>query len=251
MKMEKLGKILIGTSGYHYKHWENGVFYPKNLKREERLKYYATFFDTVELNVTFYRLPSEKAFKSWKEMTPYDFKFSIKGSRFITHIKRLRDVSASLSLFFERAKPLFEKISVILWQFPKNFRCDLKRLLDFLSELEMLCDFRHAFEFRNLSWFNPHVKKALDERKMAICEADSPFSNIEIKTDSPFVYIRRHGSKGLYNGCYSIEDLKRDASYIVSLAKNGKDVYVYFNNDIHGYAIKNGITLKELVKELL
>jgi uncharacterized protein YecE (DUF72 family) len=149
-----MAEIWIGTSGYYYKHWQ-GVFYPLKLPQRKQLEYYSQFFDTVELNVTFYRLPQEKAFLSWYERTPKDFLFTIKGSRFITHIKRLKDCTEPVKRFFEKASLLKEKLGMILWQLPPNFKCNLNRLKDFLDALYPYTDYHHTFEFRHPSWFCP------------------------------------------------------------------------------------------------
>jgi uncharacterized protein YecE (DUF72 family) len=127
--------ILIGTSGFHYSHWENDVFYPIGLSKNKQLEYYAKHFDSVELNVTFYRLPSKKAFEGWRDRTPPDFHFAVKGSRFITHIKRLKDAKEPLATFLENASPLRSKIACVLWQLPPGSHLNLERLELFVKLL--------------------------------------------------------------------------------------------------------------------
>jgi len=247
-----VGKLFIGTSGYHYAHWRKGVFYPAKLPQSQELKYYSQFFDTVELNVTFYRLPQIKAFLSWYNRTPEHFIFAVKGSRFITHIKRLKDIEQPLSQFFERVVFLKEKLGVILWQLPPGFKCDLERLKYFLKQLNAYKNLYHAFEFRHLSWFCTEVYEILKKFKMTICHADWPGLKVTPPIDFPFIYIRRHGppTQRLYTGCYTIEEIKADAIFIKNCLKQGKDVFIYFNNDAFGYAVKNALELKECLKRL-
>ncbi len=246
---KRKGNVFIGTSGYNYNHWSKGVFYPENLKQKEWLEYYAKFFKTVELNVTFYRLPHEKAFESWKKRTPSNFSFAIKGSRFITHIKRLKDVEEPLENFFNRASLLRKKLSVVLWQFPPNFRINAERLDSFLKNLKKYKNIRHAYEFRHESWFNNEIIELLEKNKCSFCLADWPEFDVKIPVMGNFVYVRRHGTGGeLYGGCYSDFQLKKDAAMIKEWMYQGKNIYIYFNNDAHGWAIQNAITLQKILK---
>ena len=149
--------IFVGTSGFNYDDWGDGVFYPEKLPQRKWLEHYSKFFDTVELNVTFYRLPSLAAFKSWRERTPKNFHFALKGSRYITHIKRLKDVKKSLKIFFEQSAPLKTKTKVVLWQLPPKMKCDLARLKNFVKLLKHYKKPYHVFEFRHESWINDDV----------------------------------------------------------------------------------------------
>ncbi|MFN3467773.1 MAG: DUF72 domain-containing protein, partial [Candidatus Brocadiales bacterium] len=162
----------MGTSGFIYPHWGNGVFYPEGLPQRRWLEYYAEYFDTVELNVAFYRLPTEVAFRSWYKRTPKGFAFALKGSRFITHVKRLKDCQEPLELYFGRARLLKEKLSVVLWQLPPRYKKDVQRLETFIKFLKPYASYRHAFEFRDASWMSEEVYKLLSEADMALCEAD-------------------------------------------------------------------------------
>lgn len=274
-----MAKIFIGTSGYNYKHWR-GVFYPENLAQSKWLEYYCKFFDTVELNVTFYRLPPESAFKSWYKRTPKDFKFVVKGSRFITHLKRLKDCRESLKLLIDRIKHLKEKNALILWQLPPRFQAEPKRLEKFCQDLilvtKSLSPTPHfVFEFRDRSWFCEEIYKILKKYNCALCYADYPFllvaseqrvannkqqinrksqitnrqfKIIKIPETADFIYIRRHGATALYASNYSDKQLKEDAKQIKKWLKSGKTVYIYFNNDAYGYAVKNALYLKKLLK---
>ena len=245
----EVGNIYIGTSGYHYSHWERGVFYPPDLPKGKKLEYYTRFFNTVELNVTFYRLPQEKAFLSWHKRTPAHFLFAIKGSRFITHIKRLKDPYEALTRFFARATKLREKLGVVLWQLPPRYKSNPERLRNFCEALTPWDQYRHAFEFRHPSWFNLEVYQILKSFKMSLCHADWPGLKIEIPTNFPFIYIRRHGppEERLYTGCYSIGEIQRDADFIKEQSNQGKDIFVYFNNDAFGYAVRNALELKKML----
>jgi len=241
--------IKIGTSGFNYDHWGNGVFYPPDLPQSRWLEYYCGFFDTVELNVTFYRLPSKAAFESWRKRTPRTFIFVLKGSRFITHVKRLKDPKDPLRIFFEQSAPLKTKTGAVLWQFPPQMKYDLKRLEGFVSALKKYKKPYHVFEFRNENWINDDVFALIRENKMSVCHADWPEFQREIPDDFPFLYIRRHGPTSgiLYAACYPEKQLREDAAKIKSWAKQEKDVFVYFNNDAAGYAVKNAQRLKELL----
>ena len=245
-----VGSVFIGTSGYSYSHWENGVFYPSHLPKTKQLEYYCQFFETVELNVTFYRLPQLKAFSSWYMRTPKHFLFAVKGSRFITHVKKLNTPQEPLKNFFDRASVLKEKLAVILWQLPPAFKCNLQRLKAFLEALKTWKNCCHAFEFRHTSWFCDEVYELMQAYNMSVCYADWPGLEIYPPDIFPFIYIRRHGptTQRLYTGCYLPQELERDASFIQEQLKKGRKVFVYFNNDAFGYAVKNALELKRLLE---
>lgn len=241
----KRGRVYIGTSGYSYEHWGEGVFYPKDLPRDKWLEYYVKYFKSVELNVTFYRLPIKAVFSSWFNRTPAGFAFAVKGSRFITHIKRLKNCQEPLDLFFSRTRLLRDKLSVVLWQLPPKFSSTPSRLIDFIGRLKEFKGVRNAFEFRHKSWFSDEIFEILKKANMAVCAADWPEFAKGPPLTADFAYIRRHGSgTSLYAGCYSDDALKEDAVKIKKLLKEGTDVYIYFNNDARGWAVKNAQTLQ-------
>jgi len=245
----KIPKLYIGTSGYSYKHWKR-VFYPEDTKEDKWLEFYTKSFDTVELNVTFYRLPQETVFLSWKKRTPKEFKFAVKGSRFITHIKKLNDCDGALKLFFRRTKLLKEKLGPVLWQLPPSFKADLKRLENFIKYLKKYSKVKHVFEFRNQTWHTEKVYELLKKEEIALCSADWPDFNQDIHSTPGFLYLRRHGQGAkLYSGCYSKKQLEKDAKIIKENLQNKKDVYMYFNNDQNGYAVKNALEIKKLVSK--
>jgi uncharacterized protein YecE (DUF72 family) len=238
-------KIHIGTSGYIYNHWGGGVFYPHNLPQNKWLEYYCNHLDSVELNVSFYRLPSSAVFCGWHKRTPKNFRFAAKGSRYITHVKRLKDPKENLELFFNRAKELKEKLSVVLWQLAPQFGANIERLINFLKILKKTAPCRQAFEFRNESWFCDEVYEILDKFDVPLCIADWPNYSADAPDIGSFTYIRRHGTGGqLYGGCYNREQLSSDAKLI---EKKKKDCYIYFNNDAEGFAVKNAIELKKII----
>jgi uncharacterized protein YecE (DUF72 family) len=246
--MVRKGTVFIGTSGYNYPHWSNNVFYPAGLPPNTWLEYYSKFFTTVELNVTFYRLPQEGMCKSWHERSPRNFAFAVKGSRYITHIKRLRDADDSLMLLRSRIRRLKQKLHVILWQLPPRFNVEVERLARFIKRLNVLKT-RHVFEFRDARWFRDDVYGILKDNNIALCNADWPLADIEIPVTADFIYVRRHGAARIvYGGCYARKQLQRDARLIKAWRAKGKDVYVYFNNDAHGYAVQNALDLRTLVE---
>lgn len=237
----------VGCSGFSYDHWK-GVFYPEGLPKSKWLGYYCGKFETVELNVTFYRLPLESTFRKWHEQTPADFLASVKGSRFITHVKKLKDPALPLKRFFERMAPLRDKTGVVLWQLPPAFRADAGRFVDFLGELKPY-KARNAFEFRNESWVRDEaVLEALSEHGCALCMADWPEFLRDLPLTAGFVYIRRHGH-GTYGGSYTERELGEDAVRIKRYLEGGREVFIYFNNDAQGYAPKNALELARMVQD--
>ncbi len=240
-----MDNIFIGTSGYSYQHWKE-IFYPEDLPQNKWLEYYQNFFDTVELNNSFYRLPREIVFKNWAKRVKDNFTFAVKGSRFITHIKRLKEAGEPLNLLLSRISYLGGKLGPILFQLPPSFEKDIKRIEDFLELLPE--KYRYAFEFRNNSWFNEDCYRLLKKYNVAFCDSDLPELKTPMET-ADFVYIRRHGPGRLYGSSYSNQQLKDLSDKIRAYLKSGDDVYVYFNNDFGGYAIENALFLKKLLKK--
>lgn len=239
-------ELRIGCSGFHYQDWK-GSFYPPDLTPRKWFEYYYQVFNTVELNVTFYRLPHSRTFEKWYNKTPPEFAFSIKGSRFITHIKRLLEPASPLELFFNSALQLKEKLKVVLWQFPPGFTFNRERLSNFLELLNHYPN-RNALEFRHESWITEDVVTLCKNFNVSLCMADWPEFINELPVTADFVYIRRHGKEGSYATSYSMDELKKDARWISNYLNAGKDVFIYFNNDYHGYAPKNAMQLGELLK---
>ena len=240
----------IGTSGYNYPHWWDGVFYPSDLPQKKWLEFYAEYLDSVELNVSFYRLPGKEVFESWYKRTPKQFSFAVKGSRFITHIKRLKDCREPLSLLLDHVSPLKEKLGALLWQLPPRFRFQKERLEEFcvlLSTLPRSKRIRHAFEFRDESWLCQEAFRLLEEFDFAFCIAHGSGLPMMERTTSNFIYLRLHGGEVLYGSNYSDKELNEWGEKIQGWRRKGKIVFVYFNNDAYGFAIKNALTLRKIV----
>ena len=240
-----MAKIHIGTSGFSYSHWEDGVFYPPGLARAKQLEYYSQHFQTVELNNPFYHLPPAKTFTGWHQRTPKDFIFALKASRYITHIKKLKEGKEPWQRFINNAKELKGKLGPILFQLPPGWQADIKRLENFLKILPS--KYQYSFEFRHASWFAPAIYQLLKKHQVALCIAESPRWPCQEEITANFIYLRFHGAGSLYSSKYTDKELKNWAKKIKKWLKN-RDVYVYFNNDAYGYAIKNAQALKKLVK---
>ena len=237
-------EIRIGTSGWHYKHWR-GTFYPQGVGPAKMLEYYSGLFDTVELNNTFYRLPPESAVEMWREGTPRHFRFAVKGSRFITHMKKLKDPEQSLERFFARADLLGSKMGPILFQLPPNWPVDAERFAAFLKALPTRR--RYAFEFRNETWNTPEIDRLLERRNASVCAFHLAGYESPVKITADFTYIRLHGPGGKYQGSYSDRALENWASRIAEWRRHLRGVYVYFDNDEAGYAARDALRLKQMV----
>ncbi len=240
--MEK--RIYIGTSGYFYSGWI-GKFYPPEINSKDFLLYYQQFFNTVEINSTFYHMPKPSTMKSLKNKLKEDFKVSLKMPRIITHMKRLKNVEDELSKFFESVSFVKDNLGVILIQLPPSLKFDTELLKDFFVKLPK--EFSFAIEFRHKTWLNDFTFSILKEFNVAfvITHGDNyPFLKTET---SSIVYIRLHGPKELYASSYSKEELESWKSYIMELCAKGYSVYVYFNNDFFGYAVDNALMLTKML----
>ncbi len=246
--MKKNPLIHIGTSGWHYAHWE-GPFYPKGISKKDYLKYYTRFFQTVEINNSFYHLPRKETFKNWREMTPANFIFSVKASRYITHVKKLKDSKEPLQNFLKVASGLKEKLGPILFQLPPGWSCNAERLREFLQILPP--HYRYTFEFRNSSWFSKEIYEILAKYNIAFCLYELEGQITPRKVTADFIYVRLHGPGKAYQGQYSQKTLKEWAEFFVAFYKQGKDVFCYFDNDEAGYAALDGQRLKDLVLALI
>ena len=235
--------VHVGCSGWVYPHWRE-VFYPKDVPQRAWLPYYAEHFDTVEINNTFYRLPSRSAVQGWVDNSPDGFRFAVKISRYMSHIKRLTMVETGLRRFYGPLEPLTgsDKLGPLLWQFPPNFHRDTERLADALAQLPAG---RHAFEFRHESWFTEEVYGLLRDHGAALVigdEASRWISTPPVRT-ADWTYIRfHHGSRGR-NGNYSDAEIDRWARRIAQWRRD-TEIWAYFNNDWQGYASRNANRLK-------
>lgn len=235
----------IGCSGFHYKDWKE-KFYPKDLPQNKWLRYYADHFNTVEINNTFYKLPSEKTIKTWKDSTPENFLFTVKANRYFTHMKRLkidRDFKIRYADFEKNIVGLQEKLGCILWQLPGSFHIDTSRLKSFCDFLDNRLN--HVIEFRHKSWFCEEIYDILTARQITFCMVSAP---IDLPDDaiqtSPLGYLRLHGKTKWYDYHYSDDELKNWKEKIEQ--KEFNSVYLYFNNDISANSVFNAKTAKDI-----
>lgn len=237
--------IHIGTSGWHYKHWK-GSFYPKQIVEADMLDKYAQRLDTVEINNSFYRLPTEKAVKSWFRQTPPDFVFAVKASRYITHNRKLKDPKETIAKFLHVVNAFGKKLGPILFQLPPSWKVNRLRLQEFLAALP--AKHRYVFEFRNQTWHIPEIYSLLKLYNAAYCifELNGFRTHPEVTAD--FVYVRLHGPGKAYQGNYSSSDLRDWARTIENWVGQKREVFVYFDNDQAGFAAKNALSLKRLLQ---
>ena len=235
-------KRKIGTSGWSYKHWRE-IFYPEAVPVAQWLGFYSRHFETVEVNATFYRLPRQETLDKWYQETPGNFLWAVKASKFITHTRRLNDPSEPLERLYNAAERLKGKLGPILFQLPPSLSFDRKLFISFCNNLNH--SYRHALEVRHPSWIDTQVFEILKGHNMAFCISDTagkyPFHEA-ITAD--FMYIRLHGSQKLYASEYSEDELQEWGKKI-----RGWDMetYIYFDNDFHGFAVKNAKRLKEIL----
>jgi len=240
--MKARSSIHIGTSGWFYTHWDN--FY-QGLSSSQWLSYYAEHFSTVEINSTFYHLPKEKNVKNWSKITPKDFIFSVKFSRTITHVKKLKKTEVEIENFLKAIQPLKSKLGPLLFLLPPSFKLNyeaLKNCIELLPKKHL-----YTFEFRNTSWHVPAVYELLRKNKIALCISDLNGKLSPIEVTAPFVYVRLHGPKKAYQGVYSLRALKQWAQRAKEWEANKLKVYIYFDNDEKGFAIKDAKKLIELL----
>jgi uncharacterized protein YecE (DUF72 family) len=241
-----MSRLLIGTSGYVYADWRRR-FYPRDLPARAWLPYYAARFPTVELNSPFYRLPRAATFRAWAAAVPPEFVFAVKASRFLTHIKRLREPGPPLTLFMKRAKGLGTTRGPILFQLPGRFHLDLERLDGFLAALARRRIGGAVLEVRHASWLVDDVFERLARANVALCLHDWKEQPVTGPLTADFVYVRRHGTRRRYGGSYSERMLQDDAARIRQWRAAGKDVFVYFNNDGRAAAVRNALRLTAML----
>lgn len=239
-----MNRIRVGTSGYMYRHWR-GLFYPEGLSQPLWLPHYARWFDTVEMNATFYRLPTPEAVERWRDVVPRRFTFAVKGSRYLTHLKRLLDTDEGLRRFYAPIRRFDGKLGPVLWQLPPHMKPDHARLDRFLASVPAG---RHVVEFRDPAWYTAETCAVLERHGAAFCEHD------HVKLDPPrltggFRYVRFHGTTGKYSGRYGAEALRPHAEDYLDAAARGRDVFVYFNNDLGGHAVRDALDLLALLGE--
>ncbi|MBD3335316.1 MAG: DUF72 domain-containing protein [Candidatus Eisenbacteria bacterium] len=239
------GELRIGTSGYEYNHWTD-VLYPKGLPKKERFACYAERFDTVEINNTFYNLPQEKTFDAWRNRAPGGFRYALKFSRYGTHLKHLKDPEQPIAQFLDRAERLGAHLGPILVQLPPRWNADPARLDTFLKAAPKR--HRWAVELRDRSWLNDEVFAVLRRHKAALVLHDM-IDNHPRELTADWSYLRFHGTHGRYGGGYSPQALSAWARWIQEQLEAGRDVYVYFNNDVGGHAVRNALDLRRFTSQ--
>ncbi len=239
-----MAELRVGTSGWHYDHWRE-VFYPPGLPSGQYPSFYAGHFNTVEINNSFYRLPGHATFRSWAAKAPPGFVFAVKASRYITHMKKLRDCGEALEKFLKNAGGLGEKLGPVLFQLPPRWKINPHRLEEFIEALPRAN--RYAFEFRDETWLHEDIYRLLEKHNCALCAASSPSFPQTRRITADFAFLRFHGGEAPYSSKYAIDELKEWAAFARTLSAEGRDVYAYFNNDAFGYAIEDAVKFRELV----
>lgn len=242
--------IYLGCSGWSYNHWV-GKFYRKSLRRSKWLEFYAQHFNTVEVNSTFYKLPSKSMFKSWFKRAPPNFIFTLKANRQLTHEGALDDPKKKrlIAYFYSLADNLGEKLGCILFQFPPSAKKDVKVLRGFINNLDEAR--KNVIEFRHKSWYSKKVYEVLHEARIGYCIVSAPRLPTQLKLTADYAYIRWHGVKNWYRYNYSKAELEDWARVIRKKLKQAKQIYGYFNNDFECNAVKNCKELKEILGEVL
>ncbi len=237
-------EFFLGCSGFYYDHWKD-LFYPEKLSKAKWLPYYAEHFNTVEVNNTFYRFPSQKMLEGWYEKTPENFRFTLKANRAITHTRKFHNTEQLTANFYKLAKLLGEKLLCILFQLPPFIHKDIALLEKISSQMDF--GFTNVLEFRHLSWWDTEVYDFITKKGLVFCSVSaSELPETLVKTGET-VYVRFHGKDGWYQGFYPDEELKGWAENIKK--QNAKQVFCYFNNDVNANAVKNCLTLKKLLEK--
>jgi uncharacterized protein YecE (DUF72 family) len=247
MQAPNVSNIHVGCSGWVYRHWK-GAFYPEGLPQKRWFEHYASEFDTVEINASFYRLPLASTFVGWREKAPSGFRYSVKVNRFITHMKKLLDCEEVVDQFAALARSLGDKLGPLLYQLPPGLHKNIERLDAFLARLPR--DLEHVVEFRHKSWYDEEVLALLDRNDIGFVTHDLKGWKSPRWASGRTAYIRFHGSAGKYWGRYTNEELLGWTDWIVEQASSGRSVWCYFNNDIHGHAIEDARTLKSMVGQI-
>jgi uncharacterized protein YecE (DUF72 family) len=242
-----MGRLEIGTSGWTYDGWR-GPFYPLEVPKRRWLRWYATHFNSTEINGSFYRTPSLGAVRAWRHDTPDGFLFAWKASKFITHWKRLSaDCKSSLALMETRLRVLKEKLGPILFQLPARFKADRERLASFLKLLKL--QRQYVFEFRDASWYEPEILDLLRDHDIALCLSDHRDAPAPWEVTARHVYIRGHGPTGEYKDRYPLKTLQAWARSIASWRRKGLNVYCYFDNDQKSAAPADAQRLIDLTRK--
>jgi uncharacterized protein YecE (DUF72 family) len=256
-------QMRVGCSGWQYKHWsasakgsarQEEYFYPADLPQSRWFAHYAVVFDTVEINNSFYRLPSAETFAKWRKQAPPRFLYAVKASRFLTHMKKLKDPEDPLFRFFENVRELGPRLGPVLYQLPPNFCINLERLKGFLEALPVAARRaglrtrpHHVIEFRDPSWYDGRVYELLNQHRVSMCLHDMQGSATERLAIGPCVYVRFHFGTSKYGGRYEDHRLDSWADWLASRIADGLDVFAYFNNDTGGHAPRDAVRLRDRI----
>ena len=234
----------VGCSGWQYKHWR-GDFYPSDVPQSRWLEYYSRLFDTVEINNSFYRLPEASTFASWASRVPMRMVFAVKGSRFLTHMKKLKDPEEPVERLFSRVRALGRHLGPVLFQLPPGWKPDVPRLEHFLKSLPR--DVRHVLEFREPSWYSDEIYELMQRHEVSLCLHDMRGSATGRLRVGPIVYVRFHGPSGRYHGAYPADRLHGWAEWLNGEIEKGTEVFAYFNNDVGGHAPRDAQALRGML----
>ncbi len=243
MGLMKSNKIYIGTSGWDYNHWKKD-FYTKEMDKKDWFSHYSKNFNSVEINNTFYNMPEESSVLHWKENAPRNFTYAVKASRYITHMKKLKDPKEPVNNFLSVIRKLDEKLGIILFQLPHHWKFNKERLERFLHQLPN--DFEYAFEFREKSWWNDNTYELLNKHNAAFCIYHMPDEEAPREITSDTIYIRLHGTRKKYSGSYSLQQLTGWKRWITNRLDKVNSVYVFFNNDEKAIAPQNALKLRNM-----
>lgn len=236
--------LLLGTSGWSYLHWK-GRFYPKNLPQDKWLQYYASFFNTVEVNSSFYHFPRLQTIRNWHKQTPEGFMFTLKVNRTITHVKKFRNAKTVIQNFYKLGDGLREKMGCFLFQLPAIIEFSTEKLDEIIFQLDL--ERKNVVEFRHASWFNEEVYDKFRENNVIFCSVSAPNLPEDLVRTSDDIYMRFHGKGKLYTGNYSEKELDGWAEKIRNA--KARNIWAYFNNDTNAYAVKNCLYLKKVLEK--
>lgn len=239
-------RVFVGTCGWAYPGWREHLYGDTPVKRW--LEVASRTFDALEINGSFYTQIRPETYARWRAETPPTFRFALKGHRFVTHYKRLRDAGPSIVRLRDQARGLGDKLRAVVWQLPSHLTADLDRLDGFLDALTAWSDVRHALEMRHCSWFTDAVARRLSEARVAACLSDAPDFPMWRITTTDLVYVRLHGHTRKYASSYSLPNLRRWAADCARWAAEGREVHVYFDNDAEGHAVRDALTLRALIR---
>lgn len=249
MDSKKKGNIYIGTSGFSYPHWGEGLFYPDSLSPSEWLVYYCSYFNTVELNVTFNKLPHKDFFIQWEKEVPEDFKFSVKGNQYVTHLKKLTAISEPLKLFMERVCKLKTKLASVVWEIPPLEGATFKKVEGFISHLKKYPQMKHVFNFEQITQ-KKEVYQLIGENGMFILEKENFEKSNKLLKNATLRYLRLETPKNNAEKQFYPQDFLKDLSKkIDKIIPDYADLFVYFANEAEGYAVQNAKELLKLIKK--